>query len=102
MQLVKEMITLLDCPYFKKHKLIAIKLIKQLPLDADPPQKNSNFTGNLVGNLVSNRVGETAIYFIIEEVKETVLSFLKGEPLFFFFFFLVILMMKLIFLLNYY
>ena len=67
-----------------------------------PKKNNSNFTGNLVGNLVSNRVGETAIYFIIEEVKETVLSFLKGEPLFFFFFFLVILMMKLIFLLNYY
>ena len=52
-----------------------------------PKKNNSNFTGNLVGNLVSNRVGETAIYFIIEEVKETVLSFLKGEPLFFFFFF---------------
>ena len=52
-----------------------------------PKKNNSNFTGNLVGNLVSNRVGETAIYFIIEEVKETFLSFLKGEPLFFFFFF---------------
>ena len=32
--------SLLDCHYFKKHKIIAIDLIKQQALDADPKAYN--------------------------------------------------------------
>ena len=61
---------LLDYPYFKKYcKLIAIDLSKQQTLDADPKAiQQINFPGNL------NRA-EGAMFFIIEEAKETVLDF---------------------------
>ena len=65
---------LLDYPYFKDHyKLIAIDLSKQQALDADPRAiQQINFTANL------DRAGNTTMFFIIEEAKETVLDFSQG------------------------
>ena len=65
---------LLDYPYFEKgYKLIAIDLSKQQKLDADSkPKQQFNFTGN-----PSSPRG-AKIFFIIEEVKKTVLDFSKG------------------------
>ena len=62
---------LLDYPYFKNHyKMIAIDLSKQQALDADPRAiQQINFTANL------DRAGNTTMFFIIEEAKETVLDF---------------------------
>ena len=54
----------------KTSKLIAIDLSKQLKLDADPKSiEEINFTRNLV------LPGNTAMFFIIKEPKETVLDF---------------------------
>ena len=66
---------LLDYPYFKDHyKLIAIDLSKQQALNTDPRAiQQINFTANL------DRNANTTMFFIIEEVKETVLNFLKGD-----------------------
>ena len=65
---------LLDYSYFKDHyKLIAIDLSKQQSLDADPTAiQQINFTANL------DRAGNTTMFFIIEEAKETVLDFSQG------------------------
>ena len=53
--------------------MIAIDLSKQQALDADPKAvQQINFTENL------DRVGQTTMYFIIEEEKKTVLDFLQG------------------------
>ena len=53
--------------------MIAIDLSKQQAFDADPKvMQQINFTGNLSGN--NNRL----IFFIIEEVKETILHFSEG------------------------
>ena len=50
--------------------MIAIDLSKQQALDADPRAiQQINFVANL------NIVGNTRIYFIFEEAKETVLNF---------------------------
>ena len=64
---------LLDYSYFKDHyKMIAIDLSRQQVLDADPRAiQQINFTENLEGN--------TAMFFIIEEAKETVLTFHKEQ-----------------------
>ena len=65
---------LLDYSYFKDHyKMIAINLSKQQALDADPRAiQQINFTANL------DRAGNTTMFFIIEEAKETVLDFSQG------------------------
>ena len=65
---------LLDYSYFKDHyKMIAIDLSKQQALDADPRAiQQINFTANL------DRDGNTTMFFIIEEAKETVLNFSQG------------------------
>ena len=65
---------LLDYPYFKEnHKMIAIDLSRQNELDADPRAiQQINFTANL------DRAGNTTIFFIIEEAKETVFEFSQG------------------------
>ena len=65
---------LLDYTYFKKYyKMIAIDLSKQQALDADPKAiQQINFTANL------DRAGNTTMFFIIEEAKETVLNFSQG------------------------
>ena len=62
---------LLDYTYFKKYyKMIAIDLSKQQALDADPKAiQQINFTANL------DRAGNTTMFFIIEEAKETALDF---------------------------
>ena len=65
---------LLNYPSFKEHyKQIAIDLSKQQAFDADPKgMQQINFTRNL------DQDGNTAIFFIIEEVKETILDFSQG------------------------
>ena len=62
---------LLDYPYFiKNYKMIAIDLSRQNELDTEPRAiQEINFTANL------DRAGNTTIFFIIEEVKETVFEF---------------------------
>ena len=53
--------------------MIAIDLSKQQALDADPRAiQQINFTANL------DRAGNTGVYFILEEVKETILDFSQG------------------------
>ena len=50
--------------------MIVVNLGKQQALDADPKAiQEINFTANL------DRAGNTRTYFILEEVKETVLDF---------------------------
>ena len=50
--------------------MTVVDLNKQQALDADPKAiQQINFTANL------DRAGNTRIYFIVEEVKETVLDF---------------------------
>ena len=65
---------LLDYSYFKEnYKMIAIDLSKQQELDADPRAiQQINFTANL------DRAGNTTMFFIIEEAKETVSDFSQG------------------------
>ena len=65
---------LLDYSYFKENfKMIAIDLSKQQALDADPRAvQQISFTANL------DRDGNTTMFFIIEEAKETVLDFPQG------------------------
>ena len=65
---------LLDYPYFANtYKMIAVDLSKQQALDADPRAiQQINFTGNL------DRAGNTIVYFILEEAKETILDFSQG------------------------
>ena len=65
---------LLDYPYFKEnYKMIAIDLSRQNELDGDPRViQQTNFTAN------ADRAGNTTIFFIIEEAKETVLDFSQG------------------------
>ena len=65
---------LLDYNYFKSYyKVIAVDLSKQQALDADPKViQQINFTANV------DRAGNTRIYFILEEAKETALDFSQG------------------------
>ena len=65
---------LLDYNYFSNYyKMIAIDLSKQQALDADPKEiQQINFTANL------DRDGNTTIFVIIEEARETILDFLQG------------------------
>ena len=65
---------LLDYPYFANtYKMIAVDLSKQQALDADPIAiQQINFTANL------DRAGNTRVYFILEEAKETILDFSQG------------------------
>ena len=53
--------------------MIAIDLSKQQAINFDPKAiQQINFTANL------DRAGNTRIYFILEEAKETVLEFSRG------------------------
>ena len=65
---------LLDYSYFKEnYKLIAIDLSKQQALDADPRAiQQINFTENF------GRAGNTTMFLIIEQAKETVFEFSQG------------------------
>ena len=66
--------SLLDYPYLADtYKIIAVDLSKQQALDADPGAiQQINFTANL------DRAGNTRVYFILEEAKETILDFSQG------------------------
>ena len=65
---------LLDYPYFANtYKMIAVDLSSQQALDADPRAiQQINFTAKL------DRAGNTRVYFILEEAKETILDFSQG------------------------
>ena len=65
---------LLDYSYFADtYKMIAVDLSKQQALDADRKAiQQINFTANL------DRAGNTRVYFILEEAKETILDFSQG------------------------
>ena len=65
---------LLDYPYSKEnYKMIAIDLSRQNELDSDPRTiQQINFTANL------DRAGNTTIFFIVEEAKETIFEFSQG------------------------
>ena len=65
---------LLDYPCFKdNYKMVAIDLRKQQALNADPRViQQINFSANL------DRAGNTRIYLIYEEAKETILDFSQG------------------------
>ena len=65
---------LLDYSYFADtYKMIAVDLSKQQALDTDPRAiQQINFTANL------DRAGNTRVYFILEEVKETIVDFSQG------------------------
>ena len=53
--------------------MIAVDLSKQQALDADPRIiQRINFTANF------DRAGNTRVYFILEEAKETILDFSQG------------------------
>ena len=62
---------LLEYSYFADtYKMLAVDLSKQQALDADPRAiQQINFNANL------DRAGNTKVYFILEEAKETVLDF---------------------------
>ena len=64
----------LDYSYFKNHyKMVAVDLSKQQELDADPRAiQQINFIANL------DRDGNTTLFSITEEVKETVFEFAQG------------------------
>ena len=66
--------SLLDYPYFKdSYKLIPVDLSKQQTLNADPRTiQQINFTADL------DKADNRRIYFILEEVKETILNFAQG------------------------
>ena len=65
---------ILDYAYFKEnYKMIAIDLSRQQELDADPRAiQQINFTANL------DRAGNTTIFFIIEEAKESIFEYSQG------------------------
>ena len=65
---------ILDYSYFKEnYKMIAIDLSRQQELDADLRAiQQINFTANL------DRAGNTTIFFIVEEAKETIFEFSQG------------------------
>ena len=66
---------LLDYPYFMDtYKMIAVDFSKQQAFDSDPKTiQQINFTANL------DRAGNTRVYFILEEAKETILDFSQGS-----------------------
>ena len=65
---------LLDYTYSKKYyKMIAIDLRKQQSLDSDPKAiQQISFTGHLDWD------ANTAMFYIVEEAKKTILEFSKG------------------------
>ena len=70
---------MLNYSYFKEnYKMIAIDLSKQQALDGDLRAiQQINFTANL------DRGGNTTMFFITEEAKETVLDFSQGTVIVF-------------------
>ena len=64
----------MDYTYFRDYyKMVAIDLSKQQSLDVDSRAiQQINFTADL------DRAGNTRIFFILEEAKETVWDFSRG------------------------
>ena len=59
--------------FMDTYKMIAVDLSKQQALDAGPRAiQQINFTSNL------DRAGNTRVYFILDEAKETILDFSQG------------------------
>ena len=64
---------LLDYPYFMDTYKTIVNLSKQQTLDSDPRAiQQINFNANL------DRAGNTKVFFILEEAKETILDFSHG------------------------
>ena len=66
---------LLDYPFFRENYngIIATDLSKQQAFDADSkPIQQVNFTGNI------DRTRNAIMFFVLEEVKETILDFSQG------------------------
>ena len=90
LQQVKVMIAQLDVCYIipiskKYYKLIARDLSKQRKLDVDPKaMQQINFIGNL------DRGEGAALFFIIEEAKETLLDYSKQTVKVLWFFFILV------------
>ena len=65
---------LLDYLCYKNYlKMVAIDLSNQQAVDANPKTiEQINFTGN------PDQAGNTTMFFIIEEVKQTILDFSQG------------------------
>ena len=64
--------SLLDYDYFKKHyKLVTVDLLKQKELDADPRAIQQIEFKYMLGT-------NSAIYWVLEKSKETILEFYKG------------------------
>ena len=69
----KEMTIQMVLYFMDTYKMIAVDLSKQQALDADPRAiQQINFTANL------DRAGNTRVYLILEEAKETILDFSQG------------------------
>ena len=67
-----KLVVQLNLCFEENWKLIVIGLSEQQSFDVDPTTiQQINFHGNL------DRVGNTTIFFIIKEVKETIMDFLK-------------------------
>ena len=74
-----------DYPLIADYKLIAIDSSKQLKLDAGPKAiQQINFIGSL------DWAGNTQMFLLIEEAKETVLVFSKGAVKVLTFYFILI------------
>ena len=64
---------LLDYPYFKNHyKMMPMHLNKQKAIGADLKAIRVNFTANI------DRDGNTTMFYIIKEAKETISDFSQG------------------------
>ena len=65
---------LIDYPYFlDTYKMIGVDLSKQQALNVDPRAiQQINFTANL------DRAGNTRVYLILDEARETILDFSQG------------------------
>ena len=76
----------LDYPYIQNYyKVIVINLSKQQKLDPDPKAINQiNYTGNQYQD------GNTHMFFIIEDAKETTLDFSTGTVKLLWFYFVLI------------
>ena len=69
--------SLLDYNYFSEYyKMISIDISKQQVLHTDPKAIQQI---DFIGNLAPYPNANTTIFFIIEEVKEVILDFSKGN-----------------------
>ena len=73
MKTLEKLLLVKEMTIKKYYKMTAVDLGKQQAVDADPKAiQQINFTANL------DRAGNTRLYFILEEAKETVFKFSQG------------------------